>query len=69
LGGVSTVELRVGPVPGREGTFTDAAGESELEYSDTGGTELVGAVPGSSVVTVVPDPQFVQGVVARAGVV
>jgi len=67
LGGDSTVELRVGPVPGRDGTVAEAAGESESEYPGTDGTELVGAVAGPSVVTVVPDPQLVQGVVACAG--
>jgi len=56
-------------VPGRAGTGADEAGASEVEYSGIVGTELVGAIPGSSVVTVVPDPQFVQGVVTRAGVV
>jgi hypothetical protein len=68
FGGVSTVELRVCPVPERDGAVTDAAGESDPRYSDAGGTALDGAA-GSSVVTVAPVPQFVQGVVTRAGAV
>jgi len=67
FGGVSTVELRVVPLPGREGTATDEAGEPESEDSGPDGMEVVAAGPGPSDVTVVPDPQFVHGV--DAGVV
>jgi hypothetical protein len=69
LGGVSTVELRVGLEPAREGTVTDAGGESGTEYSGSDGTTVVGGVAGTSEVTVGPDPQFEHGAAARTGVV
>jgi hypothetical protein len=68
LGGGSTVELRVAPEPGRAGTFTGEDGESEFTGSASEGTELIEPVLGPSDVTVVPDPQFVHGVEAGAGV-
>jgi hypothetical protein len=40
-----------------------------VESSGNTGTVLVGASPGSSVVTVALDPQFVQGDLTTAGVV
>jgi hypothetical protein len=67
VGGGSTVELTL-PEPPETGALGAGTVELIVEGAESVGTEVAGALTGSSVVTVARDPQLVHGVLVAAGV-